>query len=132
MAKITQKEFDEKHAGYARMEAYDQWVYTAAHTNDNVLCVDKDYQFRPTSASFKIGRLIVKGILRTLLPIVNKILFDLKIQGKENIKNVDNAIRVSNHVMLLDAMVNFQVAFGHRHYMTGAEFQIKKGMYGKC
>ncbi len=129
MAKITQKEYDQMHSQYARMEAYDQW--STPYTVDDAITVDKDYQFHPKTTSFKIGSAIVKFLLRTMLPLANKLLFDLKIEGKDNLKQVDNAIRVSNHVMLLDAMVNFQVAFGHKHYMTGAEFQLKKGIGGK-
>ncbi|MCX4361951.1 MAG: lysophospholipid acyltransferase family protein [Clostridia bacterium] len=129
MAKITQKEYELMHAQYARMEAYDQW--STPYTTDNAITVDKDYQFQPKTAGFKVGKGIVKFLLRTMLPVANKLLFDLKIEGKDNLKQVDNAIRVSNHVMLLDAMINFQVAFGHRHYITGAEFQVKKGLGGK-
>lgn len=127
--KITQKDFDQMHANYARMEAYDQW--TRPFTDENAITVDKDYVFQPDTAGFKIGKFFVKGALRTMLPIANKLLFDLKIEGKDNLKKVDNAIRVSNHVMLLDTMINFQVAFGHRHFMTGAYFNIKKGLGGK-
>lgn len=129
MAKITQKEYDQMHAQYARMEAYDQW--TTPFTEDNAITVDKDYEFQPKTRTFKAGRFVVKSLLRTMLPLANKILFDLKIEGKDNLKQVDNAIRVSNHVMLLDTMINFQVAFGHRHYMTGASFQLKKGFCSK-
>lgn len=129
MAKITQKEFDQMHAGYARMEAYDQW--STPFTVDDAITVDKDYQFRPKNFGFKIGSGIVRFLLRSLLPVVNKMMFDVRIEGKDNLNQIDNAIRISNHVMLLDAMINFQVAFGHRHYMTGAEFQLKKGMGAK-
>ena len=129
MAKITQREFDEKHAQYARMEAYDQW--TTPYNEDNAITVDKDYEFQPNTRTFKVGRFLIKSVLRMGLPIANKLLFDLKIEGKDNLKQVDNAIRVSNHVMLLDTMINFQVAFGHRHYMTGAAFQLKKGIFSK-
>ena len=129
MAKITQKEYDQMHAQYARMEAFDQW--TTPFTEDNAITVDKDYQFQPKTRTFKAGRFVVKSMLRTMLPIANKLLFDLPIEGKDNLKQVDNAIRVSNHVMLLDTMINFQVAFGHRHYMTGAAFQLKKGFSSK-
>ena len=127
--KITQKDFDQMHANYARMEAYDQW--TRPFTDENAITVDKDYVFQPDTAGFKVGKFFVKGALRTMLPLANKLLFDLKIEGKDNLKKVDNAIRVSNHVLLLDTMINFQVAFGHRHFMTGAYFNIKKGLGGK-
>ena len=129
MAKITQKEYDQMHAQYARMEAYDQW--TTPFTDENTITVDKDYEFQPTTRTFKAGKFVVKNLLRTMLPVANKLLFDLKIEGKDNLKQVDNAIRVSNHVMLLDTMINFQVAFGHKHFMTGAAFQVKKGLGGK-
>ena len=90
--KITQKDFDQMHANYARMEAYDQW--TRPFTDENAITVDKDYVFQPDTAGFKIGKFFVKGALRTMLPIANKLLFDLKIEGKDNLKKVDNAIRV--------------------------------------
>lgn len=125
MGRIAQKDYDQMHAQYARMEAYDQW--TTPFTEDNAITVDKDYEFQPKTRTFKAGRFVAKSLLRAMLPLANKLLFDLKIEGKDNLKQVDNAIRVSNHVMLLDTMVNFQVAFGHRHYMTGASFQLKKG-----
>ena len=129
MAKTAQKEYDQMHAQYARMEAYDHW--TTPFTEDNAISVDKDYEFQPNTRTFKAGRFVVKSMLRTMLPLANKLLFDLKIEGKDNLKQVHNAIRVSNHVMLLDTMINFQVAFGHRHYMTGAAFQLKKGFCSK-
>lgn len=128
MAKVK-RDYDQMHAQYARMEAYDQW--TTPFSEDNAITVDKDYVFQPNTGAFKAGRFIVKGLLRSLLPLANKLLFDLKIEGKDNLKQVDNAIRVSNHVMLLDTMINFQVAFGHRHFMTGAAFQLKKGFGSK-
>lgn len=127
--KLTQKDYDQMHADYARMEAYDHWTHPFNDTN--AITVDKNYVFQPDTAGFKIGKFFIKGALRTMLPLANKILFDLKIEGKDNLKKVDNCIRVSNHVMLLDTMINFQVAFGHRHFMTGAYFNIKKGISGK-
>ncbi|MDE6189642.1 MAG: 1-acyl-sn-glycerol-3-phosphate acyltransferase [Clostridia bacterium] len=126
---MAKRNYDQMHAQYARMEAYDQW--TTPFREDDAITVDKDYVFQPKTRTFKAGKFIVKSLLRTLLPIANKILFDLKIEGKDNLKQVDNAIRVSNHVMLLDTMINFQVAFGHRHFMTGASFQLKKGFPSK-
>ena len=126
---MAKRNYDEMHAQYARMEAYDQW--TTPFSEDNAITVDKDYVFQPKTKTFKVGKFIVKSLLRTLLPVANKLLFDLKIEGKDNLKQVDNAIRVSNHVMLLDTMINFQVAFGHRHFMTGAYFQLKKGFASK-
>ena len=56
MAKITQKEYDQMHAQYARMEAYDQW--TTPFNEDNTITVDKDYEFQPKTRAFKaeIGR----------------------------------------------------------------------------
>ena len=56
MSKITQKEFDQMHAQYARIEAYDQWAWALSNVTENAMTVDKDYQFRPNTASFKIGR----------------------------------------------------------------------------
>lgn len=127
--KTTQKDYDELQANLARISAFDHW--NKPPNDSKCATVDKDYVFQPTTTGFKIGKFFTKGALRTMLPLANKLLFDLKIEGKDNLKCVDNAVRVSNHVLMLDTMINFQVAFGHRHFMTGAYFNIPRGFAGK-
>lgn len=53
------------------------------------------------------SNLLYYGIAFPILVIIVKIVYDLKIEGKENIKNLKSgAITVSNHVLVLDcAMV---------------------------
>lgn len=61
-----------------------------------------------------------------ILTILLKIIYDLKIEGKENIKNIKaGAISVSNHVLILDcAMVG--IAFGMKPiYYTTQEGSFK-------
>jgi len=71
--------------------------------------------------------IVYYGIAYPILTIILKIVFDLKIEGKENIKDIGaGAITVSNHVLILDcAMVG--IACGKRKvYFTTREesFQI--------
>ena len=66
------------------------------------------------------------GIAFPILKLLTKIIYDLKIEGIENIKKVDGgAISVSNHVLILDcAMVG--LAFGKRKiYYTTQEGSFK-------
>lgn len=56
---------------------------------------------------FIFSNLLYYGIAFPILAILTKIVYDLKIEGRENIKNLKGgAITVSNHVLVLDcAMV---------------------------
>ena len=62
-----------------------------------------------------------------ILKIVTKVVYDLKIEGVENIRNIDEpAISVSNHVLVLDcAMVGLAYGAKYVYYTTQQEsFEI--------
>lgn len=67
------------------------------------------------------------GIAFPILKILTKIVYDLKIEGKENIKNIKTgAVTVSNHVLYLDcAMIGLACGRKKIFYTTRAEsFEI--------
>ena len=77
--------------------------------------IDENYDYVPNNLIFSIfSNLLYYGIAFPILKLLIKIIYDLKIEGIENIKEVDGgAISVSNHVLILDcAMVG--LAFGKR------------------
>ena len=91
--------------------------------------VNEKYKYVPTNIFFKIISWIVYYIIAVpILSIVLKLVYDLKIEGKENIKNLQgSAITVSNHVLVLDcAMVGLAVCGKKKiFYTTQSEsFQI--------
>lgn len=67
------------------------------------------------------------GIAFPILKILTKIVYDLKIEGKENLRNIKTgAVTVSNHVLYLDcAMIGLTVGAKPIYYTTRAEsFEI--------
>ena len=89
--------------------------------------IDKNYQYIKKGKIFLFfSNLLYYGIAFPILTILNKIVYDLKIEGKENIKNLKTgAISVSNHVLILDcSMVG--LAFGLKKvYFTTREGSFK-------
>ena len=86
--------------------------------------IDENYDYVPNNLIF--SNLLYYGIAFPILKLLTKIIYDLKIEGIENIKKVDGgAISVSNHVLILDcAMVG--LAFGKRKiYYTTQEGSFK-------
>ena len=91
--------------------------------------VNEKYKYVPTNTFFRIISWIVYYIIAVpILSILLKLVYDFKIEGKENIKNLQGgAITVSNHVLVLDcAMVGLAVCGKEKiFYTTQSEsFQI--------
>ena len=91
--------------------------------------VNEKYKYVPTNIFFRIISWIVYYIIAVpILSILLKLVYDFKIEGKENIKNLQGgAITVSNNVLVLDcAMVGLAVCGKKKiFYTTQSEsFQI--------
>lgn len=89
--------------------------------------IDKNYEYISKSKTFLFAsNLIYYGIAYPILKLLTKIIYDLKIEGKENIENIESgAISVSNHVLFLDcAMIG--LAYGKKEiYYTTQEGSFK-------
>ena len=89
--------------------------------------IDENYVYITKGIHFNIcSNILYYFIAYPILKILIKIIYDLKIVGKENIKNLNcGAISVSNHVLVLDcAMVG--LACGKKSiYYTTLESQFK-------
>ncbi len=66
--------------------------------------MDKNYQYIKTGKIFSFfSNVLYYGIAYPVLLVLDKIIYDLKIEGKENIKSLKKgAVSVSNHVLILD------------------------------
>ncbi len=89
--------------------------------------IDENYEYIKNEKIFLFfSNLLYYGIAFPILTVLNKLVYDLKIEGKENIKNLKTgAISVSNHVLILDcSMVG--LAFGLKKlYFTTREGSFK-------
>ena len=87
--------------------------------------IDTDYEYVPKENSiFSIcSDFIYYGIAYPILKILTKIIYDFKIEGQENIENLeDGAISVSNHVLFLDcAMIGLAFKDKKIYYTTQEE-----------
>ena len=83
--------------------------------------IDQNYEYVPKSKVFqKCSDLLYYGVAIPILYVLTKIVYDLKIEGKENILKLDcGAISVSNHVLTLDcAMVGLALESKRIYYTT--------------
>ena len=91
------------------------------------LNLNEKYQYIKEGKIFSFfSNLLYYGIAFPVLTVLNKIIYDLKIEGKENIKNLKTgAISVSNHVLILDCTM-IGLAFGLKKvYFTTREGSFK-------
>lgn len=89
--------------------------------------IDQNYKFVNKGLIFSIFSNFVYYIIAyPVLKVLTKVVYDLKIEGKENLKNIkEGVITVSNHVLFLDcAMVG--LAYGLKKvYFTTREGSFK-------
>ncbi len=88
--------------------------------------IDENYQYIKEGKVFSFfSNLIYYGLAFPVLTILDKIIYDLKIEGKENIKYLKTgAISVSNHVLILDCTM-IGLAFGFKKVY----FTTRKGSF---
>lgn len=87
-------------------------------------CIDENYEYIPKSQAFTlISDFIYYLVAFPVLSIIGKVVYDLKIEGKENIENLEGgAITVSNHVLVLDcAMVGLACKMKRIYFTTQVE-----------
>lgn len=89
--------------------------------------VGSEYKYIENGKIFNLfSNLLYYGVAFPVLTIFHKIVYDFKIEGKENIKNLKTgAISVSNHVLFLDCSM-IGIAFGTKKvYYTTREGSFK-------
>ncbi len=86
--------------------------------------IDEDYDYVPNNLSFRLlSDTLYFLIAYPILKILTKIIYDLKIEGEENIRYFENgAVTISNHVLVLDcAMIGLACGFRKEHFTTLAK-----------
>ena len=86
--------------------------------------IDEKYEYVPKDKLFLLfSNLLYYVVAFPILNILTKIIYNLKIEGKENIKSLkDGAVTISNHVLFLDcAMVGLACGLKKVYYTTREE-----------
>lgn len=117
------------------MEKYSEEESNKLEQNEDVIHLweplevnlDSNYKYINDGKIFSFfSNLLYYGLAFPVLTVLNKIVYDLKIEGKENIKNLKTgAISISNHVLILDCSM-IGLAFGSKKvYFTTREGSFK-------
>lgn len=89
--------------------------------------IDEQYKYVNKGAIFNIcSNILYYAIAFPILKILTKIVYDLKIEGKENIRKLKSgAVSISNHVLILDCAMVGLACGRKRIYYTTLESQFK-------
>lgn len=89
--------------------------------------IDEEYEYVPRGKVFSFFSNIVYYVIAfPILKIATKIVYNLKIEGKENIRNLKGgAISISNHVLFLDCAIIGLACGKKRIYYSTLEDNFK-------
>lgn len=89
--------------------------------------ITEDYEYVPTSILFNLfSNIIYYGIAFPVIAIITKIVYDLKIEGRENIEKLQSgAVSISNHVLFLDCAMIGLACIKKKIYYTTREGSFK-------
>lgn len=94
--------------------------------------IDDDFDYFKYGFFASLLGLVVKGIIKVIIAPMDKCLYHLKIEGKENLKKVKQTgvIGIANHSQYADFFISKRVFYNKKYYITGAIFNNKKGFGG--
>lgn len=126
--KDTQEKIQEKIKNLESKGEY--WTNVQPINYEKVIPVTKDYNFLPRNPFFLIWSAIVRAIAILIGPFAMLFVLGGRTVGKRNLRGLKGFVAVCNHVHTLDNMLVRQAVFGHRLYITVAEFNNMKGFLG--
>ena len=96
-------------------------ITVGCNSNVQEFNIDENYEYIPNSKMFSLlSNGLYYAIAFPILKTLMKIVYDFKIEGKENIRNLkEGAVTISNHVLFLDcAMVGLAYGFKKVYFTT--------------
>ncbi len=91
---------------------------------------DGDYKYVRTNFFYRMSCLFCRTVTFLFGPVLCLFRYGLRIRGRKNIKGIDGAICVCNHISVLDTLFVKQAIGHYRSYHTGAPHNNKKGLGG--
>ena len=91
---------------------------------------DGDYKYVRTNFFYRLSCIFCRTVTFLLGPILCFVRFGLKVRDKKNLKGINGAICVCNHVSIVDTLFVKQAVGHYRSYHTGAPHNNKKGLGG--
>ena len=115
---------------FANNKQFDLYTTPMNYNNSEKL---KSYKQLNSKGILKsASRVVVKGFIKLIAPVVDFCAFGFRVKGRKNLKGIKSAITISNHVHYLDALWNLQVLSHKKNvHITAAPHNNKKGLGGK-
>ena len=98
---------------------------------DEAKPVDENFPYIPNRLLKLKYALINFFVVKPLRWYQRRIVFKVKIVGRENIKGIKSAIITSNHIAIFDGLAHSYAFKRHKLKIIGAEFNNKKGWFGE-
>lgn len=112
----------------AQNEQFDTYTTPINYNSaSDAISYDKIKKTNIFKSAYKV---VIKGVLKLIGPLVNIVGYNIKVVGKENLKGIKSGITISNHVHYLDCLWNMQAMNFGEFYITGAPHNFKKGFFG--
>lgn len=94
--------------------------------------VDENYKYLSKNFFFFLWESTIRFVGCYIGPIVTKFMMGGRVRGRENLRMLKNkgAIVTCNHVHTIDNLLVRQAVFGHRFYITVAEFNNRNDFLG--
>lgn len=117
-------------------------LYSLAHehkfdsytTPINYLNVKKQINYKKIEKKSIFNKqisLFIHCMIFLIVPFINFFYFGFKVKGRKNLKGLNSAITISNHVSKMDCLWTMQILKKRRLLITVAPHNNKKGLFGK-
>lgn len=100
------------------------------HSKDKVPVLDENYNYFPKNIFYKAMCGVNRFIMAVFGPVLNFVVYGIRIKGRKNLKGVKKAVCVSNHVSPLDSLWVRNALWGRKIYITAAPFNCPPNFTG--
>ena len=92
--------------------------------------VDENYKYLKTKPLGKVAHASLRGLIGVAKYPITRLRYRLKVKGRANLKGINNAIAVINHVDEFDCMIAVRALRYKKVYITVGEFNNFKNLLG--
>lgn len=109
-------------------------TYATPYNTSNEASTDGAYVYMPTGFFQKVLSVFLRFVFSVFGPVAARLVYGVRVKGRENLKGVKGAVTVSNHISYADVLL-LKTALRKRIFFTSAPHNNKIGLKGialKC
>ncbi len=114
----------------ARLEREGKFDVDYLPRSEKFIMPDENFRYVKKGILYRFSCKCVRTATFLLGPVVCKAAYGLKVRGRENLKGINGAICVCNHVSVIDTLFVKQAVGHYRSFHTGAPWNNRKGLGG--